>query len=387
MSTAVLDRIRTERDEVRALALKMVESEDFNPEDETYKELETRAAALDTRAAKLVTLLEGQADADKVFGRIDEATKRQQERAEAETKTETREGRSWGELFVRSEAYEGYGGNGKSKTFDIDSDTQIRALPTGLADLVAAGMTPDKFVVDTTPPPPPTPLLQAITTIQIQTNSVEYQRWEKKAGGAAKVAEKAVKPSAEFGPVIAANTLDNIAVWTQLTRQLLEDKRAVRDTIDGELRRDILLAEEADAAAKLVAAVLPTATDDTLLKAIRKGVGVVQAAGYQPNAVLLNPADYAELDIDVMGATLGGPTMGRGFWGLIPVPASSQAAGTATVGDFKAGVKRFIRSDIGLYITDSHAETFTSNVFTLLAERRSLTDVVRPQALAEASVA
>lgn len=344
-----------------------MESDDFNAEDETYKELESRAAALDTRASKLVALLEGQEDTDKVFGRIDEATKRQQERAEAEVKTETREGRSWGELFVRSADFESYEYRGKSGRFGIDSDTQVRALPTGLADLVAAGMTADKFVVDTTPPPPPTPLLQAITNIQIQTNAVEYQRWEKKAGGAAKVAEKAVKPSAEFGPVIASKTLANIAVWTQLTRQLIEDKRAVRDTIDLELRRDILLAEEADAAAVLVAAALPTATDDTLLKSIRKGVGVVQEAGYQPNAVLVNPADNAELDIDVMGATLGGPVMGRGFWGLIPVPASSQPAGTATVGDFKAGVKRFIRSEIGLYITDSHAETFTSNVFTLLA--------------------
>lgn len=386
MSTAVLDRIRSERDEVRALALKMVESDDFNAEDETYKELETRAAALDDRAAKIASLLEGQAESDKTFGRIDAAAKVQQERAQI-TEPETREGGSWGDLFTRSEAYSSYGGHGRSQTFDLDSDNHIRALPTGLADLVAAGMTADKFVVDNTPPPPPTPLLQAITTIQVQTNSVEFQRWVKKAGGAAKVAEKAVKPSAEFGPEITADTLDNIAVWTQLTRQLIEDKRAVRDTIDGELRRDILLAEEADAAAVLAAATLPTATAATLLAAIRKGVGVVQAAGYQPNAVLLNPADYAELDIDVMGTTLGGPVMGRGFWGLVPIPASSQAEGTATVGDFKSGVKRFIRSEIGLYITDSHAETFTSNVFTLLAERRSLTSVVRPQALAEASAA
>ena len=35
-----------------------------------------------------------------------------------------------------------------------------------------------------------------------------------------------------------------------------------------------------------------------LLTAIRMGVGTVQAAGYaNPNAVLLNPADYATLDV------------------------------------------------------------------------------------------
>jgi hypothetical protein len=44
---------------------------------------------------------------------------------------------------------------------------------------------------------------------------------------------------------------------------------------------------------------------------------------------------------------------------------------------------RFYRSGISLYVTDSHASTFTANVFTLLAERRSKTVVVKPQALAE----
>ena len=41
---------------------------------------------------------------------------------------------------------------------------------------------------------------------------------------------------------------------------------------------------------------------------------------------------------------------------------------------------------MALYITDSHASTFLANVFTLLAERRSLAAVVRPDALAEVSV-
>jgi hypothetical protein len=232
----------------------------------------------------------------------------------------------------------------------------------------------------------PTPLLDAISSFRVDQNAVEFVKWAKVAGGAAVVAEKANKPSAEFAPTVTSDTLDNVAVWTQITRQMAEDQRTVMDKINNELRRDVLREEEAQAAAALAAATLPTATAATLLGAIRSGLATVQAAGYAPNAVLLNPADWADLDIDVMGNTLNGPQVSQRFWGLTPIPAASQPAGTATVGDFRAGVERYVRSEVSLYVTDSHASTFIANVLTILAERRSLTAVVRPQALVEASV-
>jgi hypothetical protein len=71
------------------------------------------------------------------------------------------------------------------------------------------------------------------------------------------------------------------------------------------------------------------------------------------------------------------------FWGLVPIPSTAQSAGTAVVGDFRTAVTQFYRSEVGLYITDSHASTFIANVFTLLAERRSLAAVLRPAALVE----
>ena len=91
-------------------------------------------------------------------------------------------------------------------------------------------------------------------------NAIEYVAWAKKAGSAATVAEKAAKPSVEFGPTVTPATLEMIAVYTQLTRQMIEDCTAVRSLIDGELRREIAREEEEHAAAALAAATLPTAT-------------------------------------------------------------------------------------------------------------------------------
>jgi len=382
VSTAILDKIRTERDDVRNAAVAMAESEDFNPEDPTFTELQTRADTLDKRAATLQDLFDKQAGADALDGRISKASRRA-----ADAPTFTRE--SPGQLFTRSDVYTGYSFRGTSSRLFME-DVQTRALPTGIADLITAGYKGAPTRVDTTPPTAPTPLLDAMTTINVSTNAIEFVAWTKKAGGAAKVAEKVAKPSMEVGPTVTSTTLDNIAVWTQLTRQLLEDEAAARSAVDNLMQYDVLRAEEAEAAAVLAAATatIPDAVSTgDLLKAIRIGVGTVQAAGYTPNAVLLNPADWASLDIQVMTNANTAPNSVNVFWGLIPIPSTAQAAGTAVVGDFRSAATHFTRSSVALYVTDSHDVTFIANVFTLLAERRSKTVLIRPTALCEAKIA
>jgi hypothetical protein len=382
MSNTVLDQRIAERDQCISAARAMAESEDFNPEDATFLDLQTRATELDRRVASLTGLLEQQSNADVMDAKFAKAHRQQTQTQDRQV--QTRE--SWGETWIRSDEFGSYRMKGSSGVVTIE-DVQSRALPSGLADLVAAGFHGAKTTVDTTAPASPTPLLDAVTNVQVSGNAVEYVAWTKKAGSAATVAEKAAKPSVEFGPTVTPATLEMIAAYTQLTRQLIEDQPAVRSLIDNELRREIAREEEEHAAAVLAAATLPTASGDDLLSGIRVGIGTVQAAGYSPNAVLLNPADYADMDVAVMGATLLGPVIRQSFWGLTPLAANSQPVGTATVGDFRSGVQRFYRSQISLFVTDSHADTFLTNVFTLLAERRSLTAVVRPAALVEVTAA
>jgi hypothetical protein len=385
MSAQVLEKLCTERDEVRNAAIAIAESDEFNPEDKTFLDLQSRAVELDGRVSSLTTLLEQRHAADQLDGKLAKA----QARREA-APVQTRESTSWGEAFVRSEEFRQYRGRGTSPIFELDAETdQTRALPTGIADLVAAGFKGAPYQVDTSPNPAPTPLMNSITQVAVSGNSLEYIAWTKKAGGAAKVAEKAAKPSAEWGPTVTPSVLDTFAVYTQLTRQMIEDFPAVRSLIDGELRRDVARAEEADAAAVLAAAAatIPDTVNADMLSAIRQGIGAVEAAGYSPTAVLLNPADYAKLDIAVFTANSNGPTVGQQFWGLDVISSSAQAAGSAIVGDFRSAIHHYYRSAISLYITDSHADTFLTNVFTLLAERRSKTVVVRPQALVETKAA
>ena len=385
----VLEDLRSERDRARDAALELAAAEDYDPGSDALKGLEERAATLDTQIERLANLMQAREQADALDGKLAKAQKRQEHRDawDGSQQIQTRP-TSWGETFIRSEIFQTYKGRGTSGRFEMDlGEVQERALPTGMSDLLAAGLTAAKYQVDTSAPAARTPLMDNVTQIQVSGNAIEYVAFSKKAGGAAKVAEKAAKPSAEFGPTVTSTTLDNFAVYTQLTRQLVEDFTAVRSYIDNELRRDVARAEEADAAAVLTAAAasIPNSTGADLLAAIRVGIGTVEAAGYTPTAVLLNPADWAEMDVAIMGNTLRGPLGNQTFWGLTPIASTAQTAGTAVVGDFRSAIHHYYRSQISLYITDSHADTFLSNVFTLLAERRSKTAVVRPQALVEAT--
>jgi hypothetical protein len=285
---------------------------------------------------------------------------------------------------VRSDVFTSYPGRGTSGRLMLDEEPQTRALPTGLADLVAAGWKGGTTTVDTTHWGVPTPLLDTMPTITVAGNSIDLVVWEKVSGGAAVVAEKGTKPPAEWAPTVTPSTLDTIAVYTQLTRQLVEDASAVRDLINTELRREVLIREESEAAAALVAATLPTADGSgDLMAGIRVGIAEVQSNGYSPNAALINPADWAALDVAVMTGTVLGPSIRPDYWGVRLIASSAQPAGTVTVGDFAAGVQHYVRSGVSLYITDSHANTFLDNVFTILSERRSKTVVSRPAALCE----
>lgn len=373
MST--VEQKTTERDALITEVDDLIARDDFNPEAPEFVAKRDRIEELNTQLKFVAEHKQRTADANALDKTLNRAEK-VQERAQFQVNERPL---TLGEAFTRSDVFAGYPGRGTSSRF-----VHERALPGGLSEF--SEMLPAAPMRDVSAPAGPTTLLDLVPSIPVSSNSVDLITWAIAAGGAEVVSEKSEKPDIEYNPTSVTKTLETIAVWTQLTRQLIEDAPAVKAKVDQELVREIRRAAEAQAAAALVSATLPTASGTSILEAIRNAIGEVQSEGYSPNAVLLNPADWATMDIDVYENTLNGPMIGQRFWGLTPIPHIAQTAGTATVGDFTVGVERYVRSGVSLYLTDSHAATFISNVFTLLAEARELTVVTRPAALCEASI-
>ena len=369
MSASVLERIVTERDEVRSAAIAMAESEDFNPEDKTFLDLQTRAQELDKRAATLSGLMEQQSAADSLDAKFSKAQRRSDDR-----QSETRQ-LSWGETFIRSSVFTEWSGRGSTGKLEVET----RALPHTLSDM--ANALPSAPIYDLTPPEPPQLLIPLTNVITVSTNAIDYVVWTLKTGAAAVVAEGAKKPELEWEPTVTSSSLNTIAGTTSFTRQLAEDASAVTSFINGELQREVTKKVEAEAKAALAAATLPTAAGPAgagVSGAIRAGKAAVQAAGYNPNAVLMSAEDSVDVDIASMALFRGDP-----YWGLTPVIDPDATSGTVTVGDFKAGVQHYRRNSVQLFLTDSHADAFVYNIIWALAEQRAKTVVTKPAALVE----
>jgi HK97 family phage major capsid protein len=285
---------------------------------------------------------------------------------------------SWGDAFVASGEFRSYDGVGHSGRVDMGSLFEQRAaIDTTFVHVPPYVFAPGASWVQTTP------LLDAMGKQRVSTGSIEWYTYPGSYPLAAVVAEGALKPEADVVPTLNTASLNTYAHWKAITRQALEDIPRIRSIVETQLRGGLYRKLEADAAAALNAATL-TAVDGAgdLLAGIRVGIGTVQDAGYaNPTTVLLNPADYAAIDISVMSTAGIVPQSQSSLWGVKVISAGAVPAGTAYVGDFQNGLTLFDRGTTAVMMTDSHADYFIRNMLLILAETRALPAVTEEQAL------
>jgi HK97 family phage major capsid protein len=376
-----LESLRAERDQARDAAIQLASAEDFDPQDKSFQEFESRAEKLDGQIEKLVNLLGAQESADALEGRMSRSATRVEDRARKDAEPDSSD---WGARFVESEQYRSFNFRGTSQRLDLET----RALPHSLASMDDA--LPSQPIYDLTPSAQPNLILPLVNQVQVSGNGIEYITWTKSAGAAAVVPEGTLKPSIEWVPSVSNKSLVTIAAHTSMTRQLAEDATAVRSYLTGELQNEVRRKVEAEAVAAVAGATLPTATGPAgkgLLGAIRAGLAKVQGEGFAPNGFLVSVDDLIDLDLEVMATAGTAPNQTNSFWGLRPIVDTSGivAAGEVIVGDFKKGVTQYSRNSVSLYATDSHAENFRLNILDFIAETRALTAVVRPDALVTAT--
>jgi HK97 family phage major capsid protein len=400
-----LRRLTDERDSLTQSATDLADHAATDERDLTDTE-RSSLTAWQTRCAEIdaqLTEYNAQAESQRAYARLrdtlhdhdDDAEPRRPAGRVQQRQADT--ARGWGDSFIESDAFKGYVGAGSSARVEVAGVYEERAAVLDRLQTRAPIDTGDGIAVPYiyTPPTPnfPTPLLSVCGHVTVANNSVSWVQWTPQPPPAAGVVvEGALKPEMTMTATPTSDTLETIAHWKEITRQALEDIPQIRATVETRLRAGIFRKLEADIAVALAAAPIPPVTSgsaaagDTLLAAIRVGLAEVETNGYTPNAVLLNPADAADIDLAIMAGTLLGPTQTAGVWGLRVVGVSGLPAGTAYVGDFAQAVTVFDRGTTAVYLSDSHADNFIRNVLLLLAEIRALATVPEPQAAAKCSV-
>ena len=240
-------------------------------------------------------------------------------------------------------------------------------------------------------------LLPAIPTSANMINSLREASW---TNSAAEVSQAAAKPESDitFEPYDVA--IRTVAHWIKVSNQLLADAPSIAAYIDGRLRDG--LAQRVDRQLILgngtspnlsgltdsgnYTAYTPT-SDDNLVEAINRAKYLMWAQGNVPDTVIVNPADWGEMERTREGARTGaylyglpGMFAGMNPFGVAVALSSHITAGKFIIGALRSSTSLYDRQSVQVevgYINDD----FTKNLVTIRAEERLGLGVERPAAI------
>lgn len=317
------------------------------------------------------------------------------------------------ETFIRSEQLAHFRANGMVGKISVEH----RDAPAGTTTTTTYPLQNTR-VPGIIPAYPDYPLLIANLLDRQTTDgtTIEYLRdisgpvtgggtWNK----AAVVAEGAVKP--QSGPAafeLITTSTKTVAHWWPITRQAADDNGQLMGYINGRLSygldfkldRQILTGNgTSEMQGILTTSGIGTyqpasGNTDSKLITIRKAKTQGELALYPPDAVVMNPLDWQDVELDTDGVgnfrvissvqDAGGPAR---IWGLTVVSSVAMTSGTALLGGFRAGATLWERQGITILMTDSHGELFIANTLVVLAERRANVAVHVPAAFVKITFA
>lgn len=330
-------------------------------------------------------------------------------------------GKSWGQIFVGSDAYAELKASGVLQSPSASFKTNpimavantdvIQSTPgTGPGSaLVAPQFLPGIIPLEARPLTVRALFSQGTTT----SDSISYAQQATRTGSAATVSQattvsNGAKPQASIGWERKTSVVETIAVWMAATRQQLADAGQVQALIDNQLRLLLALEEENqllngngtspnlsgiyDQAIQTSTA--PGTSDgDPNLDAVRNAKRLVRvgASRLSADALVLNPTDSMQFDllVDGEGRYRVGDPYGpvnpnpSPIWGLRRVESEAIDEGHALIGAFNAGATVLERQGVTILTADQHADFFIRNLIVILAEERLGFPVYFPSAFVD----
>ena len=216
--------------------------------------------------------------------------------------------------------------------------------------------------------------------------------------------ENVTKPESGITFTMANAAVQTIAHWIPVSKQVLDDAPMLQSYINGRLMYGLKLEEEdqllnGDGTGANLSGLLDSGnftaysraqTGDTNIDALRRAITQAALSNYSVDSVVLNPADWEEIELtkDTAGnyimanpAVLAGPQI----WGKRVVATNSISAGTFLVGGFLMGAQIWDREDAAVQVSFEDGSNFIKNMATILAEERIALTVYRPAAFVSGS--
>jgi len=263
-------------------------------------------------------------------------------------------------------------------------------------------LTPERVAQFVQAARPPLVLRNLLTHRPTNANKVEFVRENVFTNAASPQVEGNAKAESALTFTIAYEAVRTLAHWIPATRQVLNDWTELQRIIEQTMLYGLALEEEQqiltgdgtgenlNGLVTQAAAYVGTyaAQDDTKLDTLRHAVLELRVANEKPDFVVLNPADWHDIELikdaaDNVGNYVVGVPTGAGnppnLWGLKVVESPNISSGSFLVGD-SARAAIFDREEAAVVIATEHDDFFTKNLVAVRVEERIALAVFRTTA-------
>ena len=309
------------------------------------------------------------------------------------------EHRTAGERFVEDEGFKTFASQTRPRGRYIAEVKDISSLTTDAAGSVGTLVQAQRGPMIDLPRRRMT-IRALLAQGNTNSNAIEYDKEKGFTNSAAPVAEGALKAQSEIQYEEATAPVRTIAHWMRASVQILADAPGLRSMIDNRLRYGLSYVEEQQLLngsgtgqnlTGLVTAATAFAAPGGLvagqmIDTVRLGMLQVALAEYPPNGIVLNPIDWAYIEMlkDANDRYLiGNPqgTLNPTLWGLPVVATQAMGEDKFLVGAFDLAAQIFDRQDATVEVSTEDQDNFVKNKVTIRAEERLALAIYRPEAL------
>lgn len=303
---------------------------------------------------------------------------------------------TWGSQLVKSQHYAAFAG-GHAQKLRVEVKNTLTGSDTNVAPARAPGVVSGAVL--------PMTLESFLPSMPTTSNAIEFTRENVFTNAAAEAAEGAAKAESSLTWTLVNMPISTVAHWIKISRQLAQDNAQLAAYVDTRMRYGVNLKVETqlvagDGTAPNISGILDTgnftahgyanaALGSTLKKLvlIRKIMADSWAAGFPADGIMLNPADWATIEIELMttaaGQTLYSVSEGGQprLFGVPVIQSVGMTADNVAVGAFGQAYMVHNREGVVVELSDSDSDNFTKNLITIRAERRLALATERPAAV------
>lgn len=292
---------------------------------------------------------------------------------------------SWGAQLVKSDRYQAFAA-GQAQKVRVEVKNTLTGADANVAPDRKPGIVAGAFV--------PLTLESLFSSVPTSSNAIEFTKEASFTNSAAEAAEGVAKAESALTWSLVNMPISTVAHWIKISRQLASDNQALAAYVNARMvygvnRRVETQLGAGDGTAPNISGILDSGNftahgyaaanlGSVLQKVvlIRKIIADLWAAGYPAEAILLNPADWATIEIELLTVTSNAVRVGvngagqQTLFGVPVVQSVGITADNVAVGAFSQSGTVYNREGVVVELSDSDSDNFTKNLVTVRAERR-----------------